>query len=137
MIAVAGVLLVQDGKYVVQMRDNHPGIADPGVYSPWGGAVEGLESPEQGAVRELFEETGVQVAETDLRLLTQLSIEGRSERSKGQIVDVYLYAVEIGQEVAVNCYEGEGLARISSLQEVPEGKQSPLLTAAIEAYEQQ
>lgn len=134
MIGIAGVLLVQDGHYVLQKRDHHSGIANPGMYSIWGGAFEGLESPEQAAVRELFEETGVVIGVVDLIFLTQFSIKGMSERSKGQIVDAYVYAAEIGSDVVVNCYEGEKLVRIKSLAEIPEKEQEPQLIAAIGAY---
>ena len=137
MLQVAGVLLVQGGKYVVQKRDHRPGIANPGMHSPWGGGVEALESPEQAAVRELYEETGVKITEDDLIFLTQLSVKGQSERSKGQIVDCFLYAAEISEDVAVHCYEGERLVRINGLADLPEEEYEGFLKASIESYEQQ
>jgi len=137
MVEVAGVLLVQNGEYVVQKRDHIPGIAHPGQLAPWGGLVEGDESPKQGAVRELLEETGVAVSEEDLNFLTKLSIKAESIRSKGQMVDVYLYSVEIAADVPVVCNEGEKLVRIKGVQDIRDDEREGYLIAAIEAYEQQ
>jgi len=50
--------VIQSGKFVLQERDDKPTIADPGMFSIWGGAAEGDETPEQAATRECVEEIG-------------------------------------------------------------------------------
>ena len=54
--AVAALLVHEDGRYIVQLRDNKPGIFYPGHWGCFGGAVEGHERPEDALKRELHEE---------------------------------------------------------------------------------
>lgn len=77
--AVAAIILLEDGRYLVQLRDDKPGIWYPDHWGCFGGAVEPGETPEQAFQRELMEEIGV-VPENftlftsfdfDLRLLGQ------------------------------------------------------------------
>ena len=52
---VAVILRVQ-GRYVLQLRDDHPAIADPGVWALFGGGVEPGEEFIAAAHREIQEE---------------------------------------------------------------------------------
>lgn len=54
--AVAAVLIHEDGRYVMQLRDNKPGIFYPGHWGCFGGAVEAGEAPVEALRRELREE---------------------------------------------------------------------------------
>src|SRR6185295_2616156 len=55
---VCGVVLLRgDGAALMQLRDDKPGIADPGVWCFPGGHSEPGESREVCALREFFEET--------------------------------------------------------------------------------
>ena len=56
--AVCGVVLLRsDGAALLQLRDDKPGIADPGIWVFPGGHVEPGESLESAARREFLEET--------------------------------------------------------------------------------
>jgi 8-oxo-dGTP pyrophosphatase MutT (NUDIX family) len=56
--AVCGVVLLRsDGAALLQLRDDEPSIADPGIWVFPGGHVEPGESLEAAAVREFLEET--------------------------------------------------------------------------------
>ena len=55
----AHAVILVDGAYVLQLRDNIPGIAYPGMWSLFGGALEPDENPEEGLRREILEELGV------------------------------------------------------------------------------
>jgi len=56
---VCGVVLLRgDGAALLQLRDDKPGIQDPGIWVFPGGHVEPGETLAGGAARELFEETG-------------------------------------------------------------------------------
>lgn len=55
-IPVAMAIIHQNGKYLMQLRDNIPNILYPGVWAFFGGHLEPGEEPEQGLRRELIEE---------------------------------------------------------------------------------
>ena len=63
------VILVRSA-YGLQLRDNIPGIAYPGMWSLFGGALEPDEDPEQGLRREIMEELGIALG--GCRLLWQI-----------------------------------------------------------------
>jgi len=54
--AVAALLLTEDGRYVMQLRDPKPEIFYPDHWGCFGGAVDGGEDPAQALMRELREE---------------------------------------------------------------------------------
>ncbi|MFF9017271.1 NUDIX hydrolase [Streptomyces sp. NPDC014870] len=54
-VSVAGVVVREDGRILAIRR------ADNGTWEPPGGVLELDEQPEQGAAREVFEETGMRV----------------------------------------------------------------------------
>ncbi len=55
------------GRLLMHHRDQNPGIAWPGHWTPIGGWREGDESPEENAAREILEEAGIEV--TGLRVV--------------------------------------------------------------------
>ncbi|MBE9047371.1 NUDIX domain-containing protein [Pleurocapsales cyanobacterium LEGE 10410] len=55
-ISVAMAIIHQDGKYLMQLRDDIPNILYPGVWGFFGGHLEPGEEPEEGLKRELIEE---------------------------------------------------------------------------------
>lgn len=55
-VSVAGVVVRDDGRILAIRR------ADNGAWEPPGGVLELQEQPEEGVLREVFEETGVQIA---------------------------------------------------------------------------
>lgn len=54
--AVAALLVLEDGRYVMQLRDDIKGIFFPGHWGCFGGAIEPGETAEHALVRELREE---------------------------------------------------------------------------------
>lgn len=68
----AGVVAIHQDR-VILVREEHPRWADP-CWSIPSGMVESAETPAEGAVRELREETGVDVAAEDLRLGSTSSV---------------------------------------------------------------
>ena len=55
---VSLAILYQEGQFLMQLRDNIPGIAHPGVWGLFGGHLEVGESPLVALKRELIEEIG-------------------------------------------------------------------------------
>jgi len=56
--AVAIALLYQNSRFLMQLREDKPGIAYPGCWAFFGGHLEPGELPEDGMRRELLEEIG-------------------------------------------------------------------------------
>ena len=64
----ANIILVKDGKILLLLRS---GGWKTGSWGPPGGGLEKGETPEQGAARETFEESGLRTRPGDLKLLIQ------------------------------------------------------------------
>ncbi len=71
--AAAAIIVFDDGRYLLQLRDNKPGIFLPGHWGLFGGGVEEGEQPVDALQRELNEELGLEIAE--LRPLTRFEFD--------------------------------------------------------------
>jgi len=72
--AAAGVfLLTKDRRLVLQLRDNKPDIHYPGMITAFGGGAEPGETPEECALREIAEETGIRARAENLQWLGAVS----------------------------------------------------------------
>jgi 8-oxo-dGTP diphosphatase len=65
-VSVALAILEQNGKYLMQLRDDKPNIIYPGHWGLFGGHLEPGESADQGVRRELLEEIGYCPADLNL-----------------------------------------------------------------------
>jgi 8-oxo-dGTP pyrophosphatase MutT (NUDIX family) len=74
--AVAIAILHQDNTFLMQLRDDIPGIAYPGHWGFFGGHLDPDETPEQAIRRELLEEIGYVPPRLDFfcRMETEQSI---------------------------------------------------------------
>jgi 8-oxo-dGTP pyrophosphatase MutT (NUDIX family) len=54
--AAVAILILEDGRYIMQLRDNIPNIFYPNHWGCFGGAVDSGERPLQAVMRELDEE---------------------------------------------------------------------------------
>lgn len=73
--AVAALLRLADGRYVMQLRDTNPAIFYPDHWGCFGGAVESGERPEQAIVRELGEELNLKVSEGNCVRFTEFTFD--------------------------------------------------------------
>lgn len=71
--AAAAIIFLDDGRYLLQLRDNRKGIFFPGYWGLFGGSVEENEQPDDALRRELEEELGLIV--TELRPLTRFEFD--------------------------------------------------------------
>ena len=55
-VEVALAMLQREGRWLMQLRDDVPGIVGPGCWGLFGGHLEPGEGPEQALRRELLEE---------------------------------------------------------------------------------
>jgi 8-oxo-dGTP diphosphatase len=60
-VEVAIAILHQDGKFLMQLRDNIPTILYPGLWGLFGGHIEPGETPEIAVEREIMEEICYQI----------------------------------------------------------------------------
>lgn len=63
--AAAALIVTPDGRYLMQHRDDKPGIFFPGWWGCFGGALEAGESAEEAIRRELDEELGFRPAQVE------------------------------------------------------------------------
>ncbi len=66
--AVALAMLHRQGRWLMQLRDDIPGIVAPGCWGLFGGHLDPGETPEQAVRRELLEEIGWQPHHLELWL---------------------------------------------------------------------
>ena len=71
--AVAAILVLEDGRYVMQLRDDKPDIWYPSHWGCFGGAVDAGETPEQALARELQEE--IEFAPRDAEYFTRFDFD--------------------------------------------------------------
>jgi 8-oxo-dGTP pyrophosphatase MutT (NUDIX family) len=73
--AVAALLQLSDGRYLMQLRDSNPDIFYPDHWGCFGGAVEAGEAPVAALVRELMEELAVGVNPVDVIRFTEFTFD--------------------------------------------------------------
>lgn len=104
MTRFAAVVLVDPrGWVLLQERDEHALIA-PEKWSYSGGHVEDGETDLDAAVRELAEETGVQVEPTELRLHGRFDV-FHPETGSTDVISIYL-APSTLTDADIDCREG-------------------------------
>lgn len=69
--AAAAIIVAPGRRFLLQLRDDKPGIWFPGSWSLFGGAIEPGESPGECVRRELIEEIGLEARE--IRYFTQIA----------------------------------------------------------------
>lgn len=104
--AAAAIIVLDDGRYLLQLRDNRPGIFFPGHWGLFGGGVEDGEQPADALQRELHEELGLVTA--DLRPLARFEF----DLAPMALTRIYreFYEVRITTEVLPLLALGEGEA---------------------------
>jgi len=71
--AAVALIIDEDGRYLVQLRDDIPSIFFPDHWGCFGGAINNAESPKEAVIRELFEELAVSINRARFSLFTRLS----------------------------------------------------------------
>ena len=104
--AVAALLQLSDGRYVMQLRDSNPAIFYPDHWGCFGGAVDPGEAPADALVRELREELAVVVKPADAIRFTEFTFDF-GFAGDGIRVRTY-YAVTLPQSGLDGLVLGEG-----------------------------
>jgi len=104
--AVVGLIVLSDGKYLMQLRSQKAGIFYPDHWGLFGGAVDPGEGADDALRRELQEELGVVVS--DATYFTEFSFDF-GFRGLGRVWRRY-YLVELGAGLIDDLVLGEGSA---------------------------
>jgi 8-oxo-dGTP pyrophosphatase MutT (NUDIX family) len=104
--AVAALLQLTNGRYLMQLRDSNPDIFYPDHWGCFGGAVEPGEEPVAALERELQEELGVPVPPADVRRFTEFTFDF-GFAGDGVRVRTY-YSVTLPQSDLTGLTLGEG-----------------------------
>lgn len=63
---VTAILISTENEFILQLRDDKPGIASPGKVANFGGNIEEGEEPVDTMVREIYEELNIKLSRNDL-----------------------------------------------------------------------
>jgi 8-oxo-dGTP pyrophosphatase MutT (NUDIX family) len=118
LIPAAYVALVRDGQVLLQQRQN-TGYMDGHWSFSAAGHIERDESVHAAAVREVYEELGVLVAESDLEPVCTVH-RRQSHRDSGQRVDFFFVVSAWQGEPTVREPERSGGIRWAPLSDLPE-----------------
>ncbi len=110
----AGVFLVtESGKVVGQLRDDKPGIDNPGKVGIFSGKLEPGENPRQAAYREIVqEETNLTIAKDDIIYLQDITT-WRELTGEWQLGHLYYAHIKEEDLASLEVYEGQGWAYIT------------------------
>jgi 8-oxo-dGTP pyrophosphatase MutT (NUDIX family) len=109
--AAAALLLGEDGRYLLQLRDDIPQIWYPGHWGLFGGAIESGENELEGLRRELREELELEF--TNFRLFTRFEFDLQPlglKRCFRSYYEVRLTAAELAKTVL---HEGADMRSVS------------------------
>ena len=114
-LTVLGVICCRDGRYLITQRKMDKPWA-PGHWEIPGGGVNAGETSEEAIVRELKEETGLDVSEAEGGLALTYKRENPEEKNN-YFVDVYRFVMDFEEsDVRVQEEEVEGFAVVDAGQ---------------------
>jgi 8-oxo-dGTP pyrophosphatase MutT (NUDIX family) len=127
--ANAEILLFQ--KDVLQVRDNKPGITNPGLISSFGGHIEEGEEPIDAAIREINEETNLGLKKEQLVFYDKRR---KTKEIHGEDWDVYYFGVNRIETKGLKVFEGSGFTVIHNLEELNNSNTTKLLKEVLTDY---
>ena len=113
--ASAIILTNEDGFYLMQRRDDKPGIFYPGFLGLFGGACEEGENYMETAIRELEEEIGLSLNDR-IEFLSQTTL-GFEPLGHDRIERVFFHGILSTKEIeSIQLGEGQGFELIDGKQ---------------------
>lgn len=127
----SGILLVTNSNsLLLQQRDINPNIVNPGLVTTFGGKVEGNETPLEGALREIREESNLNPKEKDLLFFKNFT---KIEKDGTQTL-LHIYILRNVSTKDLEIYEGEGYFEIQREDNLSKIKLSPTAKEIITEY---
>ena len=112
MISTTGLLVDARGRFLLQLRDDKPGIVNPGMWGSFGGRVEPhetdeRETPDEGFLRELQEELGWRPPSYDMYMSAPFRTLGDTD-ARSQLIYVYTAPLDVPLD-ALTLGEGQAM----------------------------
>ena len=128
----AAIVIATDGRFLMQLRDDMPGIVDPGKISLFGGRREGNESFRDCIVREIHEELGCYLLPERFEHLVSWSGSNHAITGGNFRAEIFIVRSVRPERLTVT----EGALRKFTLSELGQIRQSlaPLAQFAIDAF---
>jgi len=110
--AAAAIIQLDDGRYLMQHRDDKPGIFFPDHWGLFGGAIEPGENPEDGLRREIKEELDYDVER--LEYFTTMNFGFECLGIAPTIRVFFLTRFAVSDLASLKLGEGQGLKALSA-----------------------
>jgi 8-oxo-dGTP pyrophosphatase MutT (NUDIX family) len=106
-----GLIAAEDGRVLLQLRDDKPGLTGAGKWGFFGGHLESGESPEEAFLREMHEELGWRPRHFERYGTADLDSDGWHVISHGFAahLDVRLDALTLGEGQAMQLFAPDAL----------------------------
>jgi len=127
---VATLVLYKGKNFIMQRRDSKAPVA-PNKLSLFGGHIQKGEDPADAALRELKEETSLDVE--NIPVLPLAIIEGFWREERDDVIDAYIYTAEIN-DINFKVYEGKNLEVIAFDEILDRDDVSPSSRAILETF---
>ena len=110
--AVAAIIVVEDGRYLLQLRDDLETIWYPGHWGCFGGAVDPGEKASDSLYRELWEELGLKIKKASFFIDLEFNLVGLG---LGKYYRKYFeLRIEPSEIENLNLQEGEAVEALKS-----------------------
>ncbi|WP_201449677.1 NUDIX domain-containing protein [Bradyrhizobium sp. Ai1a-2] len=128
----AAIVIDTDGRFLMQLRDNKPGIVDPGKISLFGGRREGNESFKDCVAREIHEELGCYLPPERFEYLARWSGSDHAITGGNFRAEIFIVRSVPAEQLTVT----EGELKRFTLGELGQIRQSlaPLAQFALDAF---
>lgn len=118
---VGAILLLEDGRYLLQRRDRIRGIFFPDHWGCFGGAIDVGETPEEALARELTEETALDASALPVRYFSRFDFDlsfagcGRIFRSffEVRVSDAALALARLGEGREMRAFTAAEVLRLA------------------------
>jgi 8-oxo-dGTP pyrophosphatase MutT (NUDIX family) len=127
--AAAAVIVLDDGRYLMQLRDDKPGIFFPDHWGLFGGARETGEDLATTLRRELLEELGFHVRRAEF--FTSMAFDFESLGGKKVVRDYYEVEMPSSAVVKLKLTEGRALRALTAPEILLEQRVVPYDSFAI------
>lgn len=101
MVNVANVIVVNQEDKVLLLRRKQS-LVDGGLFGVPGGMVDSGETSLVAANRELCEETGISVADTELEFIVSVEVDRSGQKLEDIIVDFYVLRINESPEIVLD-----------------------------------